>query len=105
LGSADDRRRLPADLEDAYPLTQLQAGMLYHMALAPDEALYHAVGTFHLRARFEPAVFQQAVDRVTARHAVLRTAFDLAGDLSGGGEPLQLVYRTATVPIEIEDWQ
>jgi amino acid adenylation domain-containing protein len=105
LVSADDRRRLPADLEDAYPLTQLQAGMLYHMALAPDEALYHDVGTFHLRARFEPAVFRDAVDRVTARHAVLRTSFDLAGDLSGGGEPLQLVHRAATVPIEIEDWQ
>ncbi|HEX3532039.1 MAG TPA: amino acid adenylation domain-containing protein [Thermoanaerobaculia bacterium] len=101
LLSEEDRRRLPADLEDAYPLTELQAGMLYHMALTPDEPLYHDVGSFHLRARLEPAVFRQAVDRVTARHAVLRTSFDL----SGGSEPLQLVHRHAVVPIEIEDWQ
>jgi len=101
LLSEEDRRRIPADLDDAYPLTELQAGMLYHMALTPDEPLYHDVGSFHLRARFEPAAFRQAVDRVTARHAVLRTSFDLAG----GSEPLQLVHRTATVPIEIEDWK
>jgi amino acid adenylation domain-containing protein len=101
LVSAEDRQRLPADLEDAYPLTQLQAGMLYHMALTPDEPLYHDVGSFHLRGRFEPAAFRQAVDQVTARHPVLRTSFDL----SGSSEPLQLVHETATVPIEIEDWR
>jgi len=104
LLSPEDRDRLQAcgaDIEDAYPLTQLQAGMLYHMALTPEEPLYHDAGTFHLRGRFEPAVFHAAVDRVVARHPVLRTSFDL----SGGSEPLQLVHRTARVPIEFEDWR
>ena len=40
LVSKADRTRLPEDIEDAYPLSHLQAGMLYHMQLtiegAPD---------------------------------------------------------------------
>jgi amino acid adenylation domain-containing protein len=101
LVSDADRERLPEDVEDAYPLTRLQAGMLYHMALTREEPLYHNVGTFHLRGRFEPDAFREAVDWVVARHPVLRTSFDLAG----GSEPLQLVHGTATLPIEVEDWR
>ena len=32
----EDRARLPEDVEDAYPLTMLQAGMVYHMELSPE---------------------------------------------------------------------
>ena len=30
-----ERERLPADVEDAYPLTAMQRGMLFHLRLAP----------------------------------------------------------------------
>jgi amino acid adenylation domain-containing protein len=101
LVAAEDRERLPAGLEDAYPLTQLQAGMLYHMALTPEAPLYHDVGTYHLRGPYEPDVLCAAIALVVARHPVLRTSFDLAG----GSEPLQLVHRSAAAPVEIEDWR
>ncbi|HEY0782379.1 MAG TPA: amino acid adenylation domain-containing protein, partial [Thermoanaerobaculia bacterium] len=96
-----ERLRLPEGVEDAYPLTQLQAGMLYHMALTAADPLYHNVGSYHLRGRFEEAPLREAVRRVTARHPMLRTAFDV----SGAAEPLQLVYRHAEVPLEVEDWR
>ena len=99
LLAAEDRRRLPAGLEDAYPLTRLQAGMLFHMGLHPEEAPYHNVDSWHLRVPYVPALFDQAVQRVVARHAVLRTSFDL-GTYS---EPLQLVHPTARLAIEVED--
>ncbi|MBV8200654.1 MAG: amino acid adenylation domain-containing protein, partial [Acidobacteria bacterium] len=84
-----DRAKLPEGIEDAYPLTLLQAGMLFHMDLAPDDPPYHNVDSWHLRARFARGRFERALDRVIARHPVLRTSFDL----TGFSEPLQLVHR------------
>ncbi|HYG64673.1 MAG TPA: amino acid adenylation domain-containing protein [Thermoanaerobaculia bacterium] len=99
LLSPEDRRKLPDFVEDAYPLTMLQAGMLYHMGLNPDAPAYHNVNSVHLRGRFEAATFQEAVLQVVARHAALRTSFDLAGYSQG----LQLVHRAAFLPVAVED--
>jgi aryl carrier-like protein len=95
LLSEQDRSHLPEGLEDAYPLTQLQAGMLYHMQLtrgrvSPD---YHNVDShcLHLSAPFVPLALQAAVDQVVSRHAVLRTSFEFAHY----SEPMQLVHRQA----------
>src|SRR5205807_4158707 len=91
--AAEDRRRLPENVEDAYPLTMVQLGMLYHMELTPDASTpaYHNVNSFHLRSHLEMAAFEEAVERVVARHPILRTAFDL----TSYSEPLQLVHRAA----------
>ena len=99
LISAEDCARLPADVEDAYPLTALQTGMLFHTALRPESALYHNVSSFHLKAPFAEEKFREALDLLTQRHAVLRTSFDL----SGYREPLQLVHRRALVPLAVTD--
>ncbi|HYY41751.1 MAG TPA: condensation domain-containing protein, partial [Pyrinomonadaceae bacterium] len=99
LVAATDRASLPADLVDAYPLTMLQAGMLYHMELMPESAVYHNINSWHLRARFDLAAFTAAVEYVVARHPVLRTSFDL----TSYSEPLQLVHETATLPIALSD--
>jgi amino acid adenylation domain-containing protein len=99
LVSEEDRAKLPPDLEDAYPLTMLQAGMFYHMELMPEFPLYHNINDWHLRAHFDREVFQKAVQQVVARHAVLRTSFDL----STYSEPLQLVHQTASLPVEVVD--
>jgi amino acid adenylation domain-containing protein len=94
-----DRLRLPGGLEDAYPLTMLQAGMFYHMQLMPESAVYHNVNTWHLRAKFDQEKLEQATQYVVARHPVLRTSFNLATY----SEPLQLVHTSATLPLQVED--
>ena len=94
-----DRAKLPDDVEDAYPLAMLQAGMLYHMVYSPGAMIYHNVYSYHLRARLEIETFRQAVQRVVDRHAILRTSFDL----SAYSEPLQLVHRNTTFPVEVDD--
>jgi amino acid adenylation domain-containing protein/non-ribosomal peptide synthase protein (TIGR01720 family) len=101
LISAEDRRKLPDDVEDAYPLTMLQAGMFFHMELTPNANMYHNTGGFHMRTRhpFRAAIFQEAVDRTVARHAVFRTSFDF----TNYSRPLQLVHNTASLPVQIED--
>ncbi|HEU5381840.1 MAG TPA: amino acid adenylation domain-containing protein, partial [Ktedonobacteraceae bacterium] len=102
LLSLADREKMPADVEDAYPLTALQSGMLYHMELtrgltgSPD---YHNVDSFYYRLPFEHAAFQQAVDYVVQRHPVLRTSFDL----TSFSEPLQLVHSKAALVVQAED--
>ncbi len=99
LVRAEDLPGLPAGSEDAYPLTLLQAGMLFHMELAPQEPPYHNVDSAHLRAPFDPDAFRAAVQRTVARHPVLRTSFHL----SGFNEPLQVVHREAVLPVPVED--
>jgi amino acid adenylation domain-containing protein len=99
LISAEDRALVPADVEDAYPLTRLQAGMLFHMQAGGAVPLYHNVDTAHLRGALDSAAFQAAVQEVVARHAILRTGFAL----SGWSEPLQLVHRTAFLPVPVTD--
>jgi amino acid adenylation domain-containing protein len=101
LVRAEDLAVLPEGAEDAYPLTLLQAGMLFHMELSPQEPPYHNVDSVHLRAPFEPVAFRAAVQRTVARHPVLRTSFHLEGFF----EPLQIVHREAVLPVQVEDLQ
>jgi amino acid adenylation domain-containing protein/non-ribosomal peptide synthase protein (TIGR01720 family) len=99
LVTEEDRKRLPEDAEDAYPLSSLQAGMLYHQALTPDAPAYHNVDSYHFRGAFDEAAFLQAVRRATARQENLRTSIHLGGF----SEPLQVVHRHAEIPLTVED--
>ena len=96
LISPADRALLPADVEDAYPLAQLQAGMLFHSELAPHSNMYQNTGGASMRTRvpFHEAAFREAVQRTVDRHPVFRTSFDF----THYSEPLQLVHRTASLP-------
>ena len=95
LLTAEDRARLPGGLEDAYPVTRLQAGMLFHSQAASGGALYHDVFSHHLRGPLDLVALQQELDALVQRHAVLRTSFDLAAF----SEPLQLVQGQARWPL------
>lgn len=67
----------------------MQAGMLFHMAMEPESAVYHNLNTFNIAAELQPALFQDTLARCAARHEMLRTSFDLPTF----SEPLQLVHR------------
>jgi amino acid adenylation domain-containing protein len=95
----EDRRKLPEDVEDAYPVSRLQAGMLFHSQFRPEESLYHNVASYRLQIGLDMKALRRAVRRMVERHEVLRTAFHL----SGYSEPLQLVYRSAEVEVGIRD--
>jgi amino acid adenylation domain-containing protein len=99
LLSTADRAKLPPDVEDAYPLAAVQAGMLYHMRYMPDAIVYHNVYSYHLRMGFDAQAFDAAVQGTILRHPILRTSFDL----TRYSEPLQQVHRTAVLPVRVED--
>jgi len=91
----EDRDRLAAttDIEDAYPVGTLQAGLLFHSAYLADATMYCDVFSFRIRDAYDHPAMQRAIARIVDRHDILRTSFDL----TGFGEPLQLVHRSATV--------
>jgi amino acid adenylation domain-containing protein len=99
LITPEDRRLLPEDAEAAYPLTRLQAGMVFHRELHPESAVYHDIGTFHLRMPLHEEGLREAIRRVIARHPTLRTSFDLVSY----SQPLQIVHREAPVPLRLFD--
>jgi amino acid adenylation domain-containing protein len=99
LISAADHDKLPPEIEDAYPLTMLQSGMLYHMTLTPEASVYHNVNSLRVKGPFDVEAMQQATQHIVNRQPVLRTSFDF-GRYS---EPLQLVHRSAHLPVEAED--
>ncbi|MFF2046165.1 amino acid adenylation domain-containing protein, partial [Kitasatospora sp. NPDC058170] len=105
LISDEDRAALPAGITDAYPLSQVQTGMLIEMLATADPAagLYHNINSFRIPAEhaFSLPALRQAVDTVTRRHDILRTSMHL----DGYTQPLQLVHETAELPVTVHDWR
>jgi amino acid adenylation domain-containing protein len=99
LLSSEDRARLTESLEDAYPLALLQTGMLFHGELGTEASTYHNTVSVHLRAPYDLASFDLALQRLASRHPLLRTSFAF----TGFSEPLQFVHREVRIPLEIHD--
>ncbi|MEV7570941.1 amino acid adenylation domain-containing protein [Streptomyces tanashiensis] len=96
LLSAGDRLLLPEGLDDAYPLSAMQAGMLYHAAYAEDSSVYRVVTSARVAARLDHDALRAAIDDTAARHPSLRCSFELARF----SEPLQLVHSHVEIPLE-----
>ncbi|MBP2473363.1 amino acid adenylation domain-containing protein [Crossiella equi] len=97
--SAEDRAKLPAGVEDAYPLSSSQEGMIYQSELSPESGLYHNTVSLTLRGRMDETAFRKAVRDTMQRHPVLRTSFHMGGF----SQPLQLVHRDVEQPLIFED--
>ncbi len=89
------------DVEDVYPLTPMQAGMVFHGLVdgATSGAYFNQV-RFRLSGVEDPRALGEAWQRVVDRNAVLR------GEVVWDGlpEPLQLVRRHVTLPVTHLDW-
>ncbi|WP_436994928.1 amino acid adenylation domain-containing protein [Streptomyces sp. enrichment culture] len=98
LVSHVDRARLET-YEDAYPVTRLQLGLLYHSREKQDSAVYKDVFRYSLAMPWEEAAFRAAFDRLVRRHPVLRSSFAL----TGYSEPLQIVRHTVEGGLSVDD--
>jgi amino acid adenylation domain-containing protein len=100
LISEADRLKLPDDVEDAYPVNALQAGMIFQSLSNPDRPIYHDVFRYQVKAPFDPQALQQAIQHIINRHPVLRTSFSL----TEFEQPLQLIHKSVRVPLTINDF-
>ncbi|MFL6140042.1 MAG: amino acid adenylation domain-containing protein, partial [Frankiaceae bacterium] len=99
LISPEDRAKLPDDVEDAYPLSMLQAGLIFQTEVTGGLGQYHDVLGYLIRAPFDAAAFEEAVRTMVRRHPVLRTTYHL----TGYREFLQLVRREVPLPLTVVD--
>ena len=88
-------------IEDIYPLSPLQEGLLFRTLQGPQSDDYFLHLSCRLEGKLDTDAFARSWREVVARHTILRTAF--AWD--GLTEPLQVVKREVELPWEEEDWR
>jgi aryl carrier-like protein len=89
------------NVEDVYPLSPVQSGMLFHSLMAPGSGVYVNQVTCALPADLDSRRFRQAWERLAERHGVLRTAFLW----EGLDEPRQAVRRRVPLSWRELDWR
>ncbi|MDI3288328.1 non-ribosomal peptide synthetase [Polyangium sp. 15x6] len=86
-------------VEDAYPLTSTQEGLLFHERDERGEQLYMEQICFELAGPVDRTRLEAALGEVAARHPALRTQFVR----DNAGEALQVVVRGFVPPVRAVD--
>ncbi|KUM99160.1 non-ribosomal peptide synthetase [Streptomyces yokosukanensis] len=82
-------------LDQVWPTTPVQSGMLFHTMLAGSSFdAYHMQLVFHLSGEVDPERMHRAAQALLKRHAGLRAGFADRAD----GEMVQVVPRTVALP-------
>ncbi|MFC5057522.1 amino acid adenylation domain-containing protein [Saccharothrix xinjiangensis] len=84
-------------VEDAFPATRLQLGMLFHSRQRADSRLYKDVFRYRLRMPWDETAFRRAARELVRNRPALRSTFDL----TGRSTPLQLVLTAVPDPVEV----
>ncbi|RAJ29156.1 non-ribosomal peptide synthetase [Pedobacter cryoconitis] len=87
------------EIEDVYPMSDIQSGMVYASQLNPEQSVYHDQLTFKMPSSLNREIFEQALKLLVAKHSILRTRFDL--DVHTGD--VQVVYKTGDAEMVFRD--
>jgi len=86
-------------LEDIYRLTPMQEGMLFHTLTDGHSATYLEQFAFTMNGNLEVSRFQESLRQLSARYAILRTAFVA----SGVKQALQVVWKQRDIAFTVVD--
>ena len=92
-----DPASLPEELEDMYPLSGMQAGLLFHSQETPGSGVYISHIGLHLEGGLSLPAFIQSWYQLVRTTPVLRTSF-IAADIQA-----QAVWREASLPLTVID--
>ncbi|MEY4544399.1 MAG: pyoverdine synthetase [Pseudomonadota bacterium] len=87
-----------ANVEELYPLSPMQEGLLVHTLLEPGSGIYLMQDTYRIENEVDVACFERAWRHVARLHPVLRTAYVYNDD-----GMLQIVQRDADAPVDYLD--
>lgn len=88
------------NVEDIYPLSPLQEGLLFHSLYGPEEGVY--VTQLSCKTRdVDVEAIRRAWQKIVDRHPPFRTAFVWKNIET----PLQVVQRNITLPFHFENWR
>ncbi|HEY6930728.1 MAG TPA: condensation domain-containing protein, partial [Thermoanaerobaculia bacterium] len=90
-----------SDIQDIYPLSPMQQGMLFHTLFSSGNEAPLMQWSCRIEGDVDVPALRRAWDQVIARHAILRTAVVL----EDGGEPVQVVFRSVPLPWQERDWR
>jgi non-ribosomal peptide synthase protein (TIGR01720 family) len=88
-------------VEDIYPLSPLQQGLLFHSLYDRDSGGYFEQLSCTLEGDLDLESFQRAWQHVVDRHPALRVSFRH----ENLDRPLQIVHGQVALPWVVEDWQ
>ena len=88
-------------VEDVYPLTPLQEGVLFHTLYAPGSGMYMGQFGYVLEGPLDVAALERAWQGVVARHEAFRAGFAW----EGLPRPVQVIRREAAPRFRVEDWR
>lgn len=86
------------NIEDVYPMSDIQKGMVALSLLRPGEGLYHDQFTYHI-PKVDIAHFDKALRLMVRKHATLRTALDVINY----SQEVQIVYKDVPVSTGMVD--
>ncbi|GIO01643.1 non-ribosomal peptide synthetase [Brevibacillus halotolerans] len=88
-----------ADIEDIYPLSYMQEGMLFHYLKEEGTTAYFEQATFKLAGDLHIPAFEQSVNELLNRYDVLRTVF-IYEELA---QPQQVVWKQRILTVHAKD--
>jgi surfactin family lipopeptide synthetase C len=82
------------NIENIYPMTPMQEGILFHTLNAPQTGIYVVQSGYQFNHQINLSAFKQAWQQVINQHSVLRTSFHWQQHK----EPFQVVYKQVELP-------
>ena len=89
-----------AQIEDIYPLSSMQQGLLMHTLLEPNSGIYFMQDRYCIDSDIDLPRFRSAWQEVIQRHDALRASFDL----DQHGDMLQIIHRHSPLRLDYLDW-
>jgi iturin family lipopeptide synthetase C len=86
-------------IEDIYPLSPMQDGMLFHTLMNSKSTMYLQHSSYQLEGYLEPQIIEQTMKELSERHAIFRTIF-IHKDTQ---RPLQVVLKNKEIKFRYED--
>ncbi|RAJ80067.1 amino acid adenylation domain-containing protein [Chitinophaga dinghuensis] len=86
-------------MEDIFPMSDIQSGMIYASLRHPEDAIYHDQFSSIMPLDTDIDRLRQVLSQISGRHGILRTAFLLEGDAAN----MQVVNKSVPVPLTVLD--